>query len=101
MKLIWSKRAADDLELIGDFISRHAPERARSHVQVLIDRAKQAAHLPRSGCIVPEFQDDTLREIIEGNYRIAYEICSAKKTVVVLTVFEGHKLIGRLFEARP
>lgn len=96
MKLIWSKRAAKDLDQIGVFIATNAPERARSHVQLLIDRAKQAAEFPKSGRVVPEFQDENLREVIEGSYRIVYEINTTKKTIVVLTVFEGHRLLGKL-----
>lgn len=95
MKLIWSKRATADLEQIGDFIAMDQPERARSYVQLLVDRAKQAIDFPQSGRIVPELRDENLREFIEGNYRIVYEINSAKKTIVVITVFEGHKLIGK------
>ncbi len=95
MKLVWSRRATRDLEQIGAFISLDAPERARAFAQTLIERGKQAAQLPNAGRIVPEFQDENVRELIEGNYRIVYEIHSSKKTVVVLTVFEGHRLLRK------
>ena len=96
MKLIWSKRAQRDLEQIGDFISRDAPERARSFVQLLINRTNQASQLPAAGRIVPEFRDENLRELIEGRYRIVYEIDVTKKLVNVLTVFESHMQIRKL-----
>ena len=95
MKLIWSRRATRDLDQIGSFISLGAPERARAFVQTLIERGKQAAKFPNAGRIVLELQDENVRELIEGNYRIVYEISSAKKTVVVLTVFEGHRLLKK------
>lgn len=95
MKLVWSRRSTRDLEQIGIFISLDAPERARAFVQSLIERGKQAAQFPSAGRIVPELQDENVRELIEGNYRIVYEISSSKKTVVVLTVFEGHRLLKR------
>lgn len=31
---------------------------------------------PKSGRIVPEFDSDVIRELIEGNYRIVYKINS-------------------------
>jgi toxin ParE1/3/4 len=95
MKLIWSQRATADLEQIGDFISRDQPERARRYVQTLVDRAKQAIQFPQSGRIVPEFNDENVREFIEGNYRIVYEILEIQKTIVVMTVFEAHRLIEK------
>lgn len=95
MKLIWSRRATRDLEQIGMFISLEAPERARAFVQSLIERGKQAALFPNAGRMVPEYQDENLRELIEGNYRIVYEVSSSKRTVVVLTVFEGHRLLKK------
>jgi toxin ParE1/3/4 len=94
MKLVWSRRATCDLEQIGIFISLDAPERARVFIQSLIERGKQAAQFPNAGRVVPEFQDENVRELIEGNYRIVYEIFS-NKTVVILTVFEGHRLIKK------
>ena len=91
MKLVWSARASIDLIQIGDFIAKSAPENARRHVQLLLDRAEQAAKFPQSGRMVPEYQDENLREMIEGNYRIVYEVDARKKTVTVITVFEGRK----------
>ncbi len=93
MKLIWSERARNDLIQIGEFIARNAPENARRHIQILLDRAAQSALLPQSGRIVPEFQDENLRELIQGNYRIVYEVAEKKKTVTIITVFEAHRLI--------
>ena len=93
MKLVWSKRAQADLTDIGEFIARHAPDNARKHVQLLVDRAKQLVQFPQSGRVVPEFREDDLREIIEGHYRIVYEIDVAAKTITILTVFEAHRLI--------
>ena len=47
--------------------------------------------MPHSGRVVPEFAQEDIREVIVGNYRIVYRI--EAKDVVVLTVFEGHKLL--------
>jgi len=47
--------------------------------------------MPLSGRVVPEFNSDDMREIIVGHYRIVYRIEHTE--MVVLTVFEGHKLL--------
>lgn len=95
MKLIWSKRALGDLEQIGSFIAISNPERARVYLQILIDRTKSLVQFPESGRVVPEFQNSKIRELIEGNYRIVYKVDSIK-TITVLTIFEGHRLIRNI-----
>lgn len=100
MNLVWSRRASRDLEQVGAYVALDAPERARSFVQTLIERGKQAQRLPGAGRIVPEFQDENIRELIEGSYRIVYEIRPAKKEIVVLTVFEGHRLLQKFSSRR-
>ncbi len=94
MKLLFSDRALNDLGQIGDYISKDAPETARKHVQKLIDRTKQAIQHPKLGRIVPEYQEEKLREFIEGNYRIVYEIDEKKSAIIVVTIFESHLLIS-------
>jgi len=39
---------------------------------------------------VPEFLRNDIREMIEGNYRIVYQVLEDR--LVILTVFEGHQL---------
>lgn len=55
-------------------------------------KVNQAVEFPLSGRMVPEYGDNNLREMLEGNYRIVYEIDRIKKTVTVITVFEAHRL---------
>jgi hypothetical protein len=43
--------------------------------------------------MVPEFLRDDMRELIEGNYRIVYQVLPDR--LVVLTVFERHQLFPR------
>ena len=40
----------------------------------LTRRSEQIANFPFSGRIVPEFETEQLREVIEGSYRIIYYI---------------------------
>jgi toxin ParE1/3/4 len=47
-------------------------------------------HAPPSGRKAPEFSRDDIRERIEGNYRIVYQVFADR--LVFLTVFEGHRL---------
>ncbi len=40
----------------------------------LTRRSEQIANFPFSGRLVPEFETEQIREVIEGSYRIIYDI---------------------------
>ncbi len=87
----WTLQALDDLEAICLFISRDAPQVAA----VFADRAfhvtdRLAAH-PALGRIVPEMQDESIREVVVHSYRIIYRLHQGD--VHVLTVHHGARLL--------
>jgi addiction module RelE/StbE family toxin len=74
VKVIWTEFAAEDLRLIHTYISQGSKFYADRFIEKLISRVGQLETHPQSGRVVPEFNVDTLRELIEGNYRIIYKI---------------------------
>lgn len=50
---------------------------------------------PRAGRVVPEVRRDTIRELIQGPYRIVYRV-EVEDTVRILTVFRASRLFPRL-----
>ena len=101
MKLHWTLVARDDLKRIQRYIAHDKAEAAKRWVQRLRGRARDAARAPESGRVVPEFNDTDIREVIVGNYRLVYRV--ERGEVIVLTVFEGHKILSirREDTARP
>ena len=63
-KLIWSPAARDDLHDIVVFIARDNADRAMSFGYELISRTDRLQEFPDVGRVVPEYQNDNLREII-------------------------------------
>lgn len=92
--LRWTERAAADLLAIGDYTAADDPAAARSWVERLRQRAVKASKVPRAGRVVPEVGRDDVRETFLRTYRIVYRVVD--DGVVVLTVFEGHRLLGEL-----
>ncbi len=92
--LRWTRRAAADLMAIGEYIAADDPAAARVWVEKLRQRAVRASKLPRAGRVVPEIARDDVREVFQRTYRIVYRI--VVDGIVVLTVFEGHRLLGEL-----
>jgi len=94
--LRWTERARRDLVDIARFIERDNLRAAQEWVDRIRARARSAAKRPMAGRVVPEFGRKKLREILVGHYRVVY--CLAGKDIVVLTVFEGHRLLCNLQE---
>lgn len=90
MKLFWTETAKQDLLAIRRYIAADNPTAAKLWVERLRDRARNALHAPLAGRKVPEFSHDDIRELIEGNYRLVYQVFADR--LVILTVFEGHAL---------
>jgi addiction module RelE/StbE family toxin len=92
--LRWTERAAADLLAIGDYVAADNPAAARSWVEKLRQRAMKVSKFPCAGRVVPEIGHDDIREIFLRTYRIVYRVVD--DGIVVLTVFEGHRLLGKL-----
>jgi toxin ParE1/3/4 len=90
MKLFWTENARQDLVAIRRYIAADNPTAAKRWIERLRERARNALHAPFAGRKVREFSRDDVRELIEGNYRIVYQVFPDR--LVVLTVFEGHRL---------
>jgi toxin ParE1/3/4 len=89
-----SLQASADLRRIGHRIAIDNPRAAGVWLRKLRDRARLAGRSPGLGRKVPEIDREDIREAIVGNYRMVYLV--EGKTVVILTIFEGHRLLPDL-----
>jgi len=90
-KVDWSDSAKEDLSEIHSFIAGDSLVYADSFSEKLIDRTIQLRRFPESGRIVSDFERNDIRELIEGNYRIIYQIDSVG--IVVLRVLHSARMI--------
>ncbi len=67
---------------IVSYIATDNPDAAIKTGQRIIDRSKQIEEFEGSARIVPEFRDKSIKELIEGNYRIIFRIQSNQIEVV-------------------
>ncbi len=86
MTVVFSPQANQDLLEIVRFISKDKPGAARAWMSALRKSVDKLAKFPQLGRVVPEYGDETIRELLKGQYRIVYKIDSPKKTIAVLTV---------------
>lgn len=73
-KIEWSELAIADLQSIHEYISQDSAFYANRLIDKIASRVNQLERFPQSGRIVPEFNNEMIRELIEGSYRIVYQI---------------------------
>lgn len=86
MRVLWTKSAAAQLDAIHHYVAQTSPEYARRVVDNLTRRSIQIASFPFSGRMVPEFELNEVRELIEGSYRLIYFINEDKDAIEVLAL---------------
>jgi addiction module RelE/StbE family toxin len=89
VRILWTKGAVAHLEAIHEYVAQTSPEYARRIVDKLTRRSIQIAAFPFSGRVVPEYELNSVRELMEGNYRLIYLVNDDKDVVEVLAVIHG------------
>ena len=95
-ELIWSPAARDDLHDIVVFIARDNPNRAMSFGYELISETDRLQEFPESGRTVPEYRDDSLRELIFRQYRIVYRVNYEQRLCLIARIWHSARGIPTL-----
>ena len=95
----WTAAARFDLQVIHGHIAEHSPTAARTTVRRILRSAEILARFPRSGRVVPELENEDLRELISGQHRILYRVVG--DAVYVAAVVHGSRDIVRYLAGRP
>lgn len=74
MRVHWTRNAIAHLTNIYEYIGLNSITYAKRTVENITQRSKQIADQPYSGRMVPEYESDDIRELIEKPYRIIYRI---------------------------
>jgi toxin ParE1/3/4 len=92
VEINWTAQSLEDIESIAEYISRDSVKYANIQVQIFFDSVEILASHPKSGRIVPETKDSSIREIIVGFYRIIYQIQS-KTQINIITIHHSKRLV--------
>jgi plasmid stabilization system protein ParE len=93
MRAVWTKNALAQLADIHQYISLDSKRYAIHMVDRITGRIKQIRQFPNSGQMVPEFNDPSIRELLEGPYRIIYRV--EPKRIAVLALIHGARTLTR------
>jgi addiction module RelE/StbE family toxin len=86
-QVVWAPQAIHDVEAIRAHVARDSSHYADLIVGRLVAAVERLADHPRSGRVAPELGDESIREVIHGNYRIIYRL--RHDVVEIATVFHG------------
>jgi len=86
----------NDIKNIAQFIEKDSLKYARIQVRRFFNKVEILKNHPYAGRIVPEINRDSVRELIQGNYRIIYRIVS-ETLIDIITIHHSRRLLGNDF----
>ncbi|RQV98739.1 type II toxin-antitoxin system RelE/ParE family toxin [bacterium] len=93
MKIFISSSAKSDLSEIVQYIANDNPKAARDWFHEIKDAITKLSSFPNLGRIVPEYSDDTIRELIKGQYRIIYRINMDKESICIIAIHHSKRFL--------
>ena len=90
-KVAWTEAAWNDLSEIADHIAIDSPHYAATFVREARDAAQSLVEFAERGRVVPEFGDQSVRELFIKTYRMVYQVSAS--TVYVLGLIHGARLM--------
>ncbi|RJP60366.1 MAG: type II toxin-antitoxin system RelE/ParE family toxin [Deltaproteobacteria bacterium] len=91
MRVHWTNTAVEHLLAIYEYIAQDSPVYAQRMIDRLTRRSEQIATFPLSGRMVPEYEAQDIREVIEKPYRLIYRI--KPDQIEVLAVVHSAQLL--------
>lgn len=83
-EVIWAYAAEDDLVSAAEYIHKDSPIYAASFVARALDAGRSLDSFAERGHIVPELNDDNIREIFVYIYRLIYRIEDGRISILAL-----------------
>lgn len=90
-RVVWSKRALADVEAIATYIATDSSSYASTVVRKVLSSTRSLANFPLAGKKVPEFDDESIREVFAFSYRIIYRV--EQDAVLVAAVIHGKRML--------
>jgi toxin ParE1/3/4 len=94
MRIKWTNPSIESLRNLHRYIAQDSEIYASSFVQRIVLAVEKLENFPRLGRVVPEADEETIRELLYQNYRIIYRIKTER--IEILTVIHGRRDIGSL-----
>jgi toxin ParE1/3/4 len=74
MTVYWTQNAKRELRAVHDCIAQNSARYARGMVDRITRKTEQLSRWPHLGAHVPEYSDESIREILVLPYRVIYRV---------------------------
>jgi len=92
VKISFSRSAISDLENIRKYyLEQGVPHIGQDFVVAIIEHIETLSMHPDIGRVVPEFNDDSIRELIHSPFRVVY--LRESKSIKVIRVWRSERLL--------
>ena len=96
-EVIWTESALSDLDDIGEYISKDSIRYAELTVAKLFESPDILESYPLAGKMVPELQNESIRQLVRGSFRIIYHLVD-EKLIEILTVHRSARLLDNTYD---
>ena len=92
MNISFSKSAIDDLKSIKEYYQEQGVHQiGQDFVVAIVEHIESLSAHPDIGRVVPEFNDDSIRELIHSPFRIVY--LRESESVNIIRVWRSERLL--------
>ena len=92
MNISFSKSAIDDLkEISAYYLEQGIPQIGQDFVASIIEHIERLSMHPDIGRVVPEFNDESIRELIHSPFRVVY--LRDSKSIKIIRVWRSERLL--------
>jgi plasmid stabilization system protein ParE len=93
VNISFSKSAIEDLESIQEYyIEQGVPQIGQGFVTAIVEHIETLSAHPDIGRVVPELNDELIRELIHAPFRIVY--LRESKSVNIIRVWRSERLLN-------
>jgi plasmid stabilization system protein ParE len=93
-EVVWTDPAWDDLEAAAKYVARDSEFYAAALVQETREAAASLADFAERGQTVPEFADESIRELLVKPYRLVYKVTD--EHVFIVAFIHGAQRLWRI-----
>ena len=93
-EVVWTDPASEDLEAAAEYIARDSEFYAAALVHEALDAAVSLADFAERGQTVPEFADESIRELLVKPYRLVYKL--TEEHVFIVAFIHGAQRLWRI-----
>ncbi len=90
----WTPQSIRDINNIAEYISKDSVRYASLFVEKVFEKESLLTASVGIGRVVPEFENEHIRELLFERYRIIYRVVD-ENTVHILTVFHGSRILSQ------